>query len=303
MDWKKILPGITTVEVMHLLTPNHVQLTQAVHLFISSQRTATIEGTALGDDIQIPQARPTQAIWVNATANTDIALDPDPEWTAVHYTLDCAENEPTLTDWGTWLAAEVDRLADVSLDETLTPQTMEPAGRPAGTHLDATKHTLWHYHTTIHAEAVAQIKEAPSLTLPDTHNAHKQGIFRAYRNFPTDTGMVRQVAEPTLPPTATALAKAAQSMAHREGAPQDWTPNVLVEQRPHHNANKAQQTGRQILPPMRHKGGNLRPHSQWMVHFVPENHEDNPKSTEVQVTHALAHTYLRWGCRFAANSI
>ena len=67
------------MEVMHLLTRNQVQLTQAVHLFIATQGTATIEGTALGDDDQIPQAPPTQPVWVNATANTDIAADPDPE--------------------------------------------------------------------------------------------------------------------------------------------------------------------------------------------------------------------------------
>ena len=113
-----------------------------MHLFITAQGTATIESTALGDDDQTPQARPTQAIWVNATVRTDIAVDPDAEWTAVHYTLDCAGNNPALTDWRTSWAAEVDRLQDVSLDDTLTPQTMEPAGRAAHTHRDATKHTL-----------------------------------------------------------------------------------------------------------------------------------------------------------------
>ena len=130
------------MEVMHLLTPNQVQLTQAVHLFITAEGTATIESTALGDDDQTPEARPKQAVWVNATVNTDIAVDPDPEWTAVHYTLDCAEDDPALTDWRTRWAAEVDRLHDVSLNDTLTPQTMEPAGRAAHTHRDATKHTL-----------------------------------------------------------------------------------------------------------------------------------------------------------------
>ena len=282
------------MEVMHLLTPNQVQLTQAVHLFITTQGTATIEGTALGDDNQTPQARPTQAIWVNATANNDIAVDPDPEGTASNYTLDCAENEPTLTDWRTRWAAEVDRLDDVTLNDTLTPQTMEPARRAARTQRDATKHTLWHYPTSIHPEAVARFKEALSLTLLDTHNAHQPGMFTTYWNFPTDTGMVPQVAESTLPPTVTTLAKAAQAMAHREGAPQDWTPNVLVEQRSHLNANKAQQTGRRKHPPIRDKDGNLQPHSPWMVHFVLEDHGDIQKGTEVQVTHALAHTHLHY---------
>ena len=138
------------MEVMHLLTPSQVQLTQASQLFITTQGTATIEGTALGDEEQTAQARPTQAIWVNARANTDIAVDPDPQWTAVHYTLDCAENDPALTDWRTRCAAEVHRLDNVTLDDTLTPQTMEPAGRVVRTHRDATKHTLWHYPTIIH---------------------------------------------------------------------------------------------------------------------------------------------------------
>ena len=212
----------------------------------------------------------------------------------VHYTLDCAENDPALTDWWTRWATEVDRLEDVTLDDTLTPQTMEPAGRVARTHRGATKHTLWHYPTTIHPEAVTQIKEALSLTLPDNHNAHQPGMFTTYSNFPTDTGMVPQVAEPTLPPTVMALAKAAQGMAHREGALQDWTPKVRVEQRTHHNANKAQQTGRQKHPPIRDKDGNLQPHSPWMVHFVLEDHRDNRKGTEVQITQALAHTHLHY---------
>ena len=282
------------MEVMRLLTPHQVQLTQAMHLFITTQGTATIEGTALGDDDQTPQARPTQVVWVNATADTDIAVDPDPEWTAVHYTLDCARSEPTLTDWRTRWAAEVDRLDDITLNDTLTPQTMEPAGRAARTHRAPTKHTLWHYPTTIHPEAETQIKEALSLTLPDTGNAHQPGMFTIYWNFPTDTGMVPQVAEPTLPPTVMALAKAAQAMAHREGAPQDWTPNVLVEQRAHHKANEAQQAGRQIHPDMRDKNDNLQPPSPWMVHFILEDQGDSRKGTEVQIAHALAHTHLNY---------
>ena len=141
---------------------------------------------------------------------------------------------------------------------------------------------------------MTQIKEAFSLTLPDNHNAHQPGIFTTYWNFRTDTGMVPQVGEPTLPPTVMALAKAAQAMGHRDGAPQDWTPNLLVEQRAYHNANKAQQTARQIHTPIRHKDGNLQPNSLWMVHFVPEDRGDNRKGTEVQVTHALAHTHFHY---------
>ena len=185
-------------------------------------------------------------------------------------------------------------LEDVTLNDTLTPQPMEPAGRTARTHRDPTKHILWHYPTTIHPEAVTRIKKALSLTLPDTHNAHQPGMFTISSNFPTHTGMVPQVAEPPLPPTVRALAKAAQAGAHREGAPQDWTANVLVEQRAHHNANKTQQAGRQIHPPIRDKDSNLQLHSRWMVHFILEDHGENPKGTEVQITHALAHTHLNY---------
>ena len=292
MDWKKILPEITTMEVMRLLTPHQVQLTQAMHLFITTQGTAAIEGTALGDDDQTPQATPTQAIWIDTTAGTDITVHPNLEWTAIHYTLDCAEGDPTLTEWQTRWAAEVNRLNDVTSDDILTPRAMEPTGRAARTYRDPTKHTLWHSSTTIHRRAVTQIKEALSQTLPDTHNANQPGMFTIYWNFPTDTSMVPQVAEPPVPPTVTALAKAAQAMAHREGAPQDWTPNVLVEQRAHHNANKAQQAGRQIHPPIRDKDGNLQANSLWMVHFILEDHGDNRKGAEVQITHALAHWHL-----------
>ena len=189
---------------------------------------------------------------------------------------------------------EVDRLHDVTLDDTLKPQTVEPAGRTARTHRDPTKPTFWYYPTNIYPKAVAQIKEALPLTLPDTHNARQPGMFTTYWNVPTDTGMVPQVAEATLPPTVTALAKAAQAMAHREGAPQYWTPTVLVEQHAHHNANKAQQTGRQIHPLIRDKDSKLQPHSPQMVDFVLEDHGDNLKGTEVEITHSLAHTHLHY---------
>ena len=156
-----------------------------------------------------------QAFWVSATANTDIAIDPNPEWTAVHYTLDCAENYPALADWRTPWAAEVDRLDDITLNDTPEPQTMEPARRAARTHQggqQAHPPALPNYHTPRGSDP---IKEALSPTLPDTHKAHQPGIFTTYWNFPTDTGMVPQVDEPTLPPTVTGLAKATQAMVHR----------------------------------------------------------------------------------------
>ena len=91
---------------MRLLTPHQVHLTQATHLFLTTQGTATMEGTALDDDDQTPQARPTQAIWINVTKGTDITVDPDPEWMAIHCTLDCTKDDPTLTEWQTRWAAE-----------------------------------------------------------------------------------------------------------------------------------------------------------------------------------------------------
>ena len=205
--FQKNLPGITTMEVMRLLAPHTVQLRQGMHLFITTRGTAAIEGTAPGDDDQTPQARPTQAVWLGAKADTHIAVDGDLEWTAIEYTLDCAESDPTLTGWQTRWAAEVNCHQDVALDDTVTPQATGPAERAARTHLDPTKHTFWHYHTTIHPAAVTQIKEALSPTLPDNHNAHHPGMFTIYPNFRTDIGIVSQVAEPPLPPTVTALAR------------------------------------------------------------------------------------------------
>ena len=101
IDWKKVLPRIATMASMRLLTPHQVHLTQATHLFLTTQGTATIKGTALDDDDQTPQARPTQAIWINATTGTDTTVDPDPKWMAIHYTLKCTKDDPTLTEWQT----------------------------------------------------------------------------------------------------------------------------------------------------------------------------------------------------------
>ena len=94
--------------------------------------------------------------------------------------MDCTENDPRLTDWRTRWASEANCPDDVRLDDTLTPQAMEPAGRAARTQRGPTKHTLWHYPTTKHPDAVTQIREALSLTLPDTHNAQQPGMFTIY---------------------------------------------------------------------------------------------------------------------------
>ena len=67
IDWRQVLSRTTTMIAMRLLTPHRLQLTQAMHLFITTRGTAAIERTALGEDDQTSQAMPTQAIWINAT--------------------------------------------------------------------------------------------------------------------------------------------------------------------------------------------------------------------------------------------
>ena len=64
-------------------------------------------------------------------------------------------------------------------------------------------------------------------------------------------------------------------------------------QRAYQNTSKAHKTGRQIHPPLRDKEGNLQLHSPLMVHFILEDHGDNQKRTEVQVTDTLAQTHLQ----------
>ena len=105
--------------------------------------------------------------------------------------------------------------------------------------------------------------------------------------------MVPQLAEPALSPTITASARVVQAMARREGARLDWTSNTLVEQGVPQNTNKAQQTGRQIHPPLWDKEGNSEQHTLWMVHFIFKDHSTNWKVTEVQLTQKFnAHTPL-----------
>ena len=171
---------------------------------------------------------------------------------------------------------------------------MEPAKRSTQKHLYNAKHTAWQYPTTLHPEAVAELKMTLSLEHADTHNAYQPGAFTTQWHFPTDTAMVPQTTEPPMTPSVTGLARAAQTMARREGALLDWTPNILVEQRAHHNANKAQRAGRQIHQSIWDKDGNLQPHSPWIVHFIPEDHGNNRKSTEVPITHALTHGHLQY---------
>ena len=188
----------------------------------------------------------------------------------------------------------IDRLSDVALDDTLTAQRMEPAKHATQIHHRTDINKIMHYPTTIHPEAVYQIKEALPLELLNTRDAHQPGAFTAYWKFPTDAGMVPNVAETTLPRNITALATVVQAIARKERAQLHWTPDTLVEKRVHHNANKAQQTGRQIHPQLRDKDSNLQPHSPWMVHFNLGEHGDNRKGTEVHFTHIVAHTHLQY---------
>ena len=128
----------------------------------------------------MPQARPTQAIWVRATTDANIAIDLDSEWATIHYTVEGAEGDAKTSKWRQRWTVEVEHLSDAALDNTLTPQTTEPAKRTTQTYLSTAKHTVWHYPTTIQPEAVSQIKQAPSLDLPDIHNAHQPGAFTTY---------------------------------------------------------------------------------------------------------------------------
>ena len=199
---------MVAVEAIHLSTMKPIKLSPAEHLFITIQGPATIEGATLADDDQMPQARPTQAIWVPATTDADIAIDPDSEWSAIHHTVESAVSDPKTTNWRQRWSTEMEQLNDADLDDTLTPKTIEPAKQAIQTCPSTARHTVWHYPTSIHPEAVFQMKEALSLDLPDTHNAHLPGAFTAYWSFPRATGMVAQVAKPTLPPSVTTLTKA-----------------------------------------------------------------------------------------------
>ena len=239
IDWKEILRALTTVDAINLITTKQIRLPPAQHLLITIQGTATVEGTTLGDHDQMPRARLTQAICVTTTRDTNIAIDPDSELAAIHYAVEGTDGDPKTSDWQIHWTTAINRLSGVTLNDTLTPQTMEPAKLAGQTYHRTAKHTVWHYPTTIHPEAVAQIKEALSLDLPDTDNAHQPGSFTTYWSFPTAASMVRQVAEHALPPTVMALAKAVQAMACREGVPLEWTPNTLVEQL--HNATAPHQ--------------------------------------------------------------
>ena len=169
-----------------------MKLPPAEHLFIIIQGTATIEGTDLADDDQMPRARPTQAISLTTTTDTNIGIDS--EWAAIHYTAQGSDGDPRTNDWQIRWTTAMDRLRGVTLDNTLTPQTMELAKQATKTYHSTTKHTVWHYPTTIHPEAVSGIKKALPLDLPDTHNAHRPGAFTTHWSFRTATGMLLQEA-------------------------------------------------------------------------------------------------------------
>ena len=133
---------------------------------------------------------------MTTTTDTDIAIDPDSEWEAIHCTLDGTRRDPKANDWQTRWPTAMDSLRGVTLDDTLRPQTIEPAKGATQTYHRTTKHSVGHYPTTIHPEAVFQIKGAPSLDPPDTHSAQQQSAFTTYWSFSTAAGMVPQVAQP-----------------------------------------------------------------------------------------------------------
>ena len=87
------------MEANHLITTKKRKLTPAEHLFITIQGTATIEGATLGYDDQMPEAKSTQAIWLTTTTDANIAIDPDSEWAAIHYTVEGAAGDPKTSNW------------------------------------------------------------------------------------------------------------------------------------------------------------------------------------------------------------
>ena len=232
----------------------------------------------------MPQARPTQAICVTATTDADIAVDPDSEYLAIHHTIESAIGGPKATNWRQRPTTEMVQLNGTALHDTLPPQTIERARR-------ATRLALPDHHTP-GSGVPNQGGTLPRL--PNTHNANQPGASTAYWSFSTAAGMVAQVAEPTLPPSVTALTKAVQAMARREGAPLEWTPNTVVEQCIHHSTNRTQQTGHQIHPPLWDKDNKLQPHSQCMVHYILEDYSANQKGTKVQLTQNWAQTHLQY---------
>ena len=163
IERKQIFLGVTAVEAIHLITPDRIRPAPPAHLLITVQGTATIEGAIVAEDNQPPQARPTQAILATATTNNDIMFDPDSEWATVHCTVECTDGDPMTNGWQTRWTAAIDRLSHLTLDDTLTQQTMEPARHATEAHHSIAKHAIWHYPTTNDRETVSQIKEAPFL--------------------------------------------------------------------------------------------------------------------------------------------
>ena len=91
---------------------------------------------------------------MSTTRAADITITPDSAWAAIHYT--CAPTESTdITEWQTRWTTATECLNNNSLDDTPTPQMMKPARLSTQTHLNNTKHTFWHYPTTLYPEAVA----------------------------------------------------------------------------------------------------------------------------------------------------
>ena len=118
INWKDILPEVVTIEAIHLIITEQMKLSPAEHLFITIQGTATIKGATLSDDDQMSQARPAQAIRVTTTTDANIAIDPDSEWAAIHYTVEDTAGDPKTSNWRQRWTSEVEHLSDAALKDT-----------------------------------------------------------------------------------------------------------------------------------------------------------------------------------------
>ena len=81
---------------------------------------------------------------MTAKTDTNITIAMVSEWAAIHYTWECTNSDPKASDWQTRWTVASNRLSDVTLDDTLTPQTIEPAKRATQRHHSTAKHTIWY---------------------------------------------------------------------------------------------------------------------------------------------------------------
>ena len=154
LEWKEILPGVTTNYAIPFITSDKMHLLPATHRWNTTQGMATIEGMALAEQDQQPQVRPTQAIWVTATRAADITITAHSACAAIKYALDPAGSTDNY-GWPVRWATVAERLSHTALNDTLTLQIMGPARRPTQKQFYSTKHTVWYDSTTLHRKTVA----------------------------------------------------------------------------------------------------------------------------------------------------